>query len=83
MIQMLFSTKNKDKILSNFNKLSLSDKQLFLSIDKVKMRLSKIADIDLLTNMLIYLPYEFRHDFLRILIQLIFPNNMKKQFLNF
>lgn len=45
--------------------MSFSDKQLFLSIDKVKKRLSRIADIDLLANMLIYLPFEFRCDFFK------------------
>lgn len=64
LIEILFSTKNYNKILAEFNKLSLNEKEYILSNSKVKQRIYKIADINLLVNILIDLPYEFRVSFL-------------------
>lgn len=65
LIEVLFSTKNFNKILTEFNKLSFSDKQIVLNNDKIKQRLYKIADINLLVNLLIDLPLEARISFLK------------------
>ena len=65
LIEFLFSTKNINKILTEFNKLSLNDKQILLTNDNIKQRLYKIADINLLVNLLIDLPLETRINFLK------------------
>lgn len=65
LIEVLFSTRNLSKILTEFNKLSLSDKQIILTNNKIKQRLYKIADINLLVNLLIDLPLEVRINFLK------------------
>lgn len=64
LMQVLFSTKNYNKILNEFNKLSLKEKIVILSNGKVKQRIYKIADIGLLVSILIDLPLEFRIKFL-------------------
>ena len=64
LIEILFSTKNYNKILAEYNKLSLKEKEYILLNDRVKQRIYKIADINLLVNILIDLPYEFRNNFL-------------------
>lgn len=65
LIEVLFSTKNLNKILTEFNKLSLNDKQIILTNDKIKQRLYNIADINLLVNLLIDLPLGIRINFLK------------------
>ena len=65
LIEVLFSTRNFNKILTEFNKLSLSDKQIVLTNDKIRQRLYKIADINLLVSLLIDLPLDARINFLK------------------
>lgn len=64
-IEVLFSTKNFNKILTEFNKLSFHDKQIVLKDERVKQRLYKIADINLLVKLLIDLPLDTRINFLK------------------
>lgn len=63
-LEILFSTKNNSKILKEYNKLSLTEKQIVLSNNKVRQRLYKIIDIELLISLLIDLPFESRMIFL-------------------
>lgn len=65
LMDVLFSTKNLNKITSAFNSLSPREKQIVLSEEKVKTRLYKIADANLLVAILIDLPYEVRNNFLK------------------
>ena len=62
-LEILFKTKNSNKILPEYNKLTQKEKIAFLSSDKVKQRILKIADTELLTNILIELPHSFRKNF--------------------
>ncbi len=64
-IEVLFSTKNCSKILKMYNKLSFVEKQIVLSNDKVRQKLYKIINIELLISMIIDLPLEFRINFLK------------------
>lgn len=64
LMEVLFSTKNYNKILTEFNKLSPKEKQIILSHDKVRQRIYKITDISLLVNLFIDLPFEFGIEFL-------------------
>lgn len=63
-LEALFKTKNNNKILPEYNKLTQKEKIAFLSSEKVKQRIIKIADTELLTNILIDLPHSFRKNFL-------------------
>jgi len=65
LIEVLFKTKNINKILTEYNKLPPYDKQIILTNNKIKERLYKIADINLLVNLLIDLPTESRINFLK------------------
>lgn len=64
LMEVLFSTKNYNKILTEFNKLLPKEKEIILSNNKVKQRIYKVADISLLVNILIDLSLEFRIKFL-------------------
>lgn len=64
LIKILFSTKNTNKILTEFNKLSPKEKETVLSNDKVRERIYKIADISFLVNILIDLSPKYRINFL-------------------
>lgn len=83
LIEILFSTKNYNKILAEFNKLSLHEKEYILSNSKVKQRIYKIADINLLVNILIDLPYEFRVNFLRPITYEKYNHEYEKSILEF
>lgn len=82
-LEVLFSTKNYSKILKEYNKLSFVEKQIILSNDKVKHRLYKIIDIELLISMLIDLPFEFRINFLRGIDYQKFCKNYEKVIIEF
>lgn len=82
-LEILFSTKNNDKILKEYNKLSILEKQKVLSNDKVKQRLYKIIDIELLVSMLIDLPFEYRINFLNGLNYQKFLKNYEKVIIEF
>lgn len=62
--EILFSTKNYNKILAAYNSLSYKEKQELLHNEDVILRIKKIANTSLLINLLIDLPYEYRIDFL-------------------
>lgn len=82
-IEILFSTKNHSKILKEYNKLSFTKKQIDLSNNKVRERLYKIIDPELLISMLIDLPFEFRIDFLKGIDHQKFNKNYEKVIIEF
>ena len=82
-LEILFSTKNYDKILKEYNKLTILEKQIVLSNDKVKQRLYKIINIELLVSILIDLPFEFRIKFLNGLNYQKFLKNYEKVIIEF
>ena len=60
----LYKTKNYNKILSEFNRLTPAEKENALRNEKVLDRLDDIDDFNLFFNILIDLSYEFRTEFL-------------------
>ncbi len=80
---VLFSTKNYNKILSSFNALSLKEKQKLLKEEIVIKRINKIANTSLLVSILIDLPYEFRTFFIRNLNDGLFRSDLDQCILEF
>lgn len=76
--EVLFSTKNNDKILKEFNKLSIEVKKQVLFNEKCQKRLCKIANAELLVSLLIDLPYEIRTKFLNNLDKELLTDDLKK-----
>ena len=64
ILQTIYSTTKRDKVLSCFYELPFSEKQAFLKSKKGKQKILKVADLDFLFRLLIYLPYQTRINFL-------------------
>lgn len=82
-LKVLFSTNNRSKILKDYNKLSSVEKQTVLSNNKVKQKLYKIIDIELLISMLLDLPFECRKNFLSGINHQKFCKNYEKEIIEF
>lgn len=82
-VELLFKTKNYDKIIPQFNKLSLKEKEACFSVKKVRDRIYKIADINFLISILIDLPYEVRIGFLREFPTDKFEKSYEQSIINF
>ena len=79
----LFSTKKYSKVLNEFNTLSIKEKQIVLTDERIKKRLYKIADINLLFSILIDLPYNFRDIFLNSNLCKKYNTDSEKELISF
>ena len=83
LIGILYDTNNINKLTSEIKKLSLKGKLTVLSNDKIRRKVLGFKDTNLLTNILIDLPFDFRINFLSYVNLNEYNNQYDKVIINY